>query len=51
MPPLALAFYMDFHSLVTPFTVSISESLEDFGADFVDGDELDELPLLQLPKL
>ena len=48
VPPLAHAPSMDFHSLVKPFIVSISESPEDFGAYFVDGGEL---PLLQLPKL
>ena len=38
---------MDFQSLVKPCIVSISESSDVFGADFVDGGEL---PLLRLPK-
>ena len=47
-PPAVDAPAMDLHKLVKPFIVSISESPEDFGAEFVD---VGELPLLQLPKL
>ena len=40
VPPAADVPSMDFHSLVKPFIVSISEYPEDSGADFVDGGEL-----------
>ena len=39
VPPAADAPSVDFHSLVKPFIVSISESTEDVGADVVDGGE------------
>ena len=42
---------VDFHSLVKPFIIAVSESPETFGADFVDGGELALLQLPQLPKL
>ena len=42
---------VDFHSLVRPFIIAVSESPEAFGADFVDGGELALLQLPQLPKL
>ena len=47
VPPAVYVPSMGFHSLVKPFIVSISESLDEFGADFVDAGEL---PLMQLPK-
>ena len=48
VPPADVVPPMDFHSLAKPFIVSISQSSDAFGADFVDDGEL---PLLQLPKL
>ena len=47
VPPADVVPPMDFHSLVKLFIVSISESPDVFGSDFVDGGEL---PLLQLPN-